>query len=183
MQGEIRKVTGGRDIVGVVFDEDAIAQRVAELGQEIAEFYPEGDLLVIGLLKGSFIFVADLVRRIARPLEVDFMIAASYGTGTTSSGNVRLLYDSGTTLEGKHILLVEDIVESGNTLKRVNTLIEARNPQSLETCTLLDKNRSRRQGVQPRFVGFDAPPDFLVGYGLDHAEDFRHLPYIASIEG
>ena len=182
MPGEIAKVTGGRAIAAVVFEEAVIARRVAELGREIAEFYPDGDLLVMGLLKGSFIFVADLVRRIPRPLEVDFMIAASYGSGTKSSGNVRLLYDPGTTLEGKHILLVEDIVDSGNTLKRVSTLVGARDPKSLETCTLLNKNLSRHEEVRPRFVGFDAPPDFLVGYGLDHAEEFRHLRFIASIE-
>lgn len=183
MPEEIRKVTGGRDIVGVVFDEEVLARRVAELGQEIAEFYPDGDLLIMGLLKGCFIFVADLVRHIPRPLEVDFMIAASYGSGTKSSGNVQMLYDPGSTMEGKHILLVEDIVDSGNTLKRVSTLVRERNPKSLETCTLLHKNLSRHQGIQPRFIGFDAPPDFLVGYGLDHAEGFRHLPFIASIEG
>ncbi len=182
MPGEIAKVTGGRAIAAVVFEEAVIARRVAELGREIAEFYPDGDLLVMGLLKGSFIFVADLVRRIPRPLEVDFMIAASYGSGTKSSGNVRLLYDPGTTLEGKHILLVEDIVDSGNTLKRVSTLVGARDPKSLETCTLLNKNLSRHEEVRPRFVGFDAPPDFLVGYGLDHAEEFRHLRFIARIE-
>ncbi len=172
----------GRDIARVVFDEQTIARRVAELGSEIAGYYDGEDLLVIGLLKGSFIFVADLVRKIARPHRVDFLVAVSYGTGKVSSGAVRLLYDPETELRGKHILLVEDIVDSGNTLNHVCRLIRKRHPKSLAACTLLHKRKAPDLELEPRFVGFDAPHAFLVGYGLDHAEDFRHLPYIATIE-
>ena len=171
-----------RDIARVVFDERAIADRVSELGREITGYYEDGDLLVIGLLKGSFIFLADLVRKIRRAHKVDFLVAASYGAGKVSTGTVRLLYDPNTELEGKHILLVEDIVDSGNTLNQVCRLIRRRNPKSLEACTLLHKRIAPDLEIEPRFIGFDAPPVFLVGYGLDHAGNFRHLPYVATIE-
>jgi len=166
----------------VAFDEATIALRVAELGEEITRAYPDGDLLVLGLLKGSFIFLSDLVRHIIRPLQVDFLVASSYGDGTVSSGTVRLLYDPETTLEGKHILLVEDIVDSGRTLNRLMKLLEARQPRSLEICALLHKRIADELEHDTKFIGFDAPDEFLVGYGLDHAEDFRHLPYIASLQ-
>ena len=165
----------------VVFDEHTIRRRVQELGQEITAAYPSGDLLVLGLLKGSFIFLSDLVRRIDRPLQVDFLVAASYGSGTVSSGDVRLLYDPATQLEGRHILLVEDIVDTGKTINRLVELLRKRRPESLEICALLHKHVAPRLALEPRFVGFDAPPAFLVGYGLDHAENFRHLPHIASL--
>jgi hypoxanthine phosphoribosyltransferase len=175
------KQTGGRELKRIVFDEETIARRVRELGQEITQAYPEGELLVLGLLKGSFIFLSDLVRRIERPLQVDFLVAASYGADTISSGNVRLLYDPETELRGKHILLVEDIVDTGKTLNRLVTLMRERAPRSLEICALLHKHVAEHLGLEPAFVGFDAPPVFLVGYGLDHAENFRHLPYVASL--
>lgn len=175
------KRTGGRKLAGVVFDEATIAARVRELGAQITAAFPEGDLLVLGLLKGSFIFLSDLVRAIERPLQVDFLVAASYGEQTVSSGNVKLLYDPATQLEGKHILLVEDIIDTGRTLNRLVTLLRERQPRSLDICALLHKHVADRLERQPAFVGFDAPPAFLVGYGLDHAENFRHLPYIASL--
>jgi len=171
-----------RSIARVVFDERVIADRVSELGREITGYYKDGDLLVVGLLKGSFIFLADLVRKIGRAHKVDFLVAASYGAGQVSTGTVRLLYDPNTDLEGKHILLVEDIVDSGNTLNQVCRLILGRNPKSLEACTLLHKRIALDLEIEPRFIGFDAPPVFLVGYGLDHAENFRHLPYVATLE-
>jgi hypoxanthine phosphoribosyltransferase len=165
----------------VVFDEEAIRSRVAELGREVTAAYPDGDLLVIGALKGSFVFLADLVRRIERPLQVDFLVATSYGRGTVSSGEVRLLYEPASPLSGRHILLVEDIIDSGRTLASLVDRLRSRGPKSLAICALLDK-----QLVPPlpetRFVGFAAPTKFLVGYGLDHAEEFRHLPYIAELD-
>ena len=166
----------------IVYSADEIARRVHQLGEEITKAYPDGELLVLGLLKGSFIFVSDLVRHIRRPLQIDFLVAASYGDATVSSGNVRLLYDPETQLEGKHILLAEDIVDSGRTLSRLIDLLRARNPRSLEICALLHKNIASELRHPVRFVGFDAPTEFLVGYGLDHAENFRHLPYIASLQ-
>jgi hypoxanthine phosphoribosyltransferase len=171
----------GRTLKRVVYDAEAIAARVREMGAEITAAYPDGDLLVLGLLKGSFIFLSDLVRQINRPLHVDFLVAASYGEGTVSSGNVRLVYDPETSLEGKHILLVEDIVDTGRTLNRLMDLLKARNPRSLDICALLHKHIADELKYDVKFVGYDAPHEFLVGYGLDHAESFRHLPYIASL--
>jgi hypoxanthine phosphoribosyltransferase len=173
--------TGGRKLARVVFDEAVIAARVRALGREITAAYPRGDLLVLGLLKGSFIFLSDLVRRIERPLQVDFLVAASYGADAVSSGNVRLLYDPETILRGKHILLVEDIIETGRTINRMAALLRGRGPESLKICALLHKRTAEHLELDAAFVGFDAPREFLVGYGLDHAEDFRHLPYIASL--
>jgi hypoxanthine phosphoribosyltransferase len=172
----------GRTVRRIVYTKEQIAQRVHELGNEITGAYPDGELLVLGLLKGSFIFLSDLVREIGRPLQVDFLVASSYGEGTVSSGNVRLLYDPETELEGKHILLVEDIVDTGRTLSRLMDLLWARNPRSLEICALLHKHIAAELRYPTRFIGFDAPNEFLVGYGLDHAENFRHIPYIASLQ-
>jgi hypoxanthine phosphoribosyltransferase len=165
-----------------LYDKQQIAARVRELGEEITAAYPEGELLVLGLLKGSFIFLSDLVREIRRPLQIDFVVAASYGDSTVSSGTVRLAYDPETELGGKHILLVEDIVDTGRTLNRLMDLLQARKPRSLEICALLHKHLAAELRYPTRFVGFDAPNEFLVGYGLDHAENFRHLPYIASLQ-
>jgi hypoxanthine phosphoribosyltransferase len=172
----------GRPVRRVAFETEQIAGRVRELGREISEAYPDGELLVLGLLKGSFIFLGDLVRQITRPLQVDFLVAASYGNETSSSGHVRLVYDPETKLEGKNILLVEDIVDSGRTLSRLMDLLSARQPRSLEICALLHKHVAEHLRYPVRYVGFDAPNEFLVGYGLDHAENFRHLPYIASLQ-
>ncbi|MHB8839101.1 MAG: hypoxanthine phosphoribosyltransferase [Gemmatimonadaceae bacterium] len=171
----------GREVKRIVYTEQQIADRVRELGREIAAEYPDGDLLALGLLKGSFMFTADVVRQIARPLQVDFIVAGSYGAGTVSSGNVRLLYDPETNMEGKHVLLVEDIVDSGRTMQKLIDLLETRRPRSLQICALLHKNIAEHLEHPVRFVGFDAPNEFLVGYGLDHAENFRHVPYIASL--
>ena len=173
---------GGRPIGRVVFTAAQIQARVREMGAEIEAAFPVDDeLLVLGLLKGSFIFLADLVRQIRRPLQVDFIVATSYGDSTVSSGNVRLVYDPETRLEGKHILLVEDIIDTGRTLNRLVELLESRNAKSLEICALLDKHLAGDLKLKPKFLGFDAPREFLVGYGLDHAEDFRHLPFVASL--
>jgi hypoxanthine phosphoribosyltransferase len=172
---------GGCPVKRVVFDEGTIADRVGELGAEITDYYKDGELLLLGLLKGSVIFFSDLVRRIARPLQVDFLVASSYGNGMESSGTVQLVYDPETRIEGKHILVVEDIVDSGRTLSRLMGVLQDRQPRSLDVCALLHKHVATELQWPVRFVGFDAPHEFLVGYGLDHAENFRHLPYIASL--
>src|ERR1044071_3149111 len=165
----------------VVFDQETIAERVRELGQEITAAYPDGELLVLGLLKGSFIFLSDLVRNIDRPIQIDFLVASSYGDGTVSSGNVRLVYDPETKLEGKHILLVEDIIATGKTLNKLVTLLTQGPQGSREMCALVDKHVRERLERDAKFMRFDAPTLFLLGYGHDHAENFRHLPYIASL--
>ncbi|HEY8258890.1 MAG TPA: hypoxanthine phosphoribosyltransferase [Gemmatimonadales bacterium] len=179
---EVLRRTGGRAVKSIVFDAPTIAARVAELGAEITEAYPDGDLLILGLLKGSFIFLSDLVRTIERPIQVDFLVASSYGDAKVSSGAVRLAYDPETRLEGKHILLVEDIIDTGRTLQRLMGLLGARRPRSLAVCALLDKELATAIRHEVKFVGFRAPPAFLVGYGLDHAENYRHLPFIADLE-
>ena len=179
---EVLRRTGGRPVKSIVFDEGTIAARVRALAEEITQAYPDGELVVLGLLKGCFIFLGDLVRCIQRPIQVDFLGASSYGDGKVSSGMVRLLYDPETRLEGKHILLVEDIIDTGKTLQRLMVLLAARHPRSLAICALLDKQLASEPCPELRFVGFRAPPAFLVGYGLDHAENFRHLPFIADLE-
>ena len=171
---------GHQPIERVVFDAATIQARVRELGAEITAAYDPGDrLLVLGLLKGSFLFMADLVRAIDLPIHVDFLVASSYGDATVSSGTVEIRYAGATSLEGRTVLLVEDIVDSGTTLQRIIPRLEEQGASRVDVCALLDKGLA--QGARARWVGFDAPKSFLVGYGLDHAEDFRHLPYIASL--
>lgn len=172
---------GDRDVRRIVYTADEIRRRVRAMGEEITDAYgPDEDLLVLGLLKGSFIFLADLVRHIHLPLQVDFLVASSYGADKVSSGEVQLLYDPEATLEGRAVLVVEDIVDSGTTLARLVPMLQARGPKSLEICALLHKRLTTLEPAA-RWVGFDAPREFLVGYGLDFGEHFRHLPYIASI--
>jgi len=165
----------------VVYTAEEIAARVRVLGQEISAAYgPEDRLLVLGLLKGSFIFLADLVREVQLPLQVDFLVAASYGGSMVSSGSVRLLYDPEAPLRDRAVVLVEDIIDSGTTLARVVPLLEARGARSVEVCALLHKRVAVLE-KEARWVGFEAPDEFLVGYGLDYSEDFRHLPYVGSL--
>lgn len=172
---------GGRAPERIVIGTDELAARVRVLGAEISDSYQASDhLLVLGILKGSFIFMADLVRAIRTPLQVDFLAVSSYGDATRSSGTVRLLYDPVPSLEGRAVLVVEDILDSGTTLQWLIPRLEARGASSVDICTLLHK-RVASSTIEPRWIGFDAPNSFLVGYGLDHAEDFRHLPYIASL--
>ena len=179
---DVAHLMGGRKVTRIVYQPEEIRRRVQELGREIGAAYPEGELLVLGLLKGSFVFLGDLVREIPRPLQVDFLVASSYGAKKVSSGNVRLVYDPETRLTGKHIVLVEDIIDSGRTLNRLLELLAERSPRSLEICALLDKGLAKDVLQKPaKFLGFTAPREFLVGYGLDHAEDFRHLPFVASL--
>lgn len=174
--------TGGRELRRIVYTPEEIAGRVREMGAEIAAAYPDGEpLLVLGLLKGSFIFLSDLVREIARPLQVDFLVASSYGSRTTTSGEVNLLYDPEAEIADRHVVIVEDIVDSGTTINRLIPLLEARGPRSLEMCALLHKHVAPHLVKEPRWVGFDAPDEFLIGYGLDHSEDFRNLPFIGSL--
>lgn len=170
------------EVKEVVISAEEIARRVAELGREIDEFYRPGEeIVVIGVLKGTFIFVADLVRSIGRPVQVDFLVASSYGGARASSGEVRLLYDPATPLEDRHVLLIEDVVDSGTTINKVVPHLLERGPRSLELCALLHKRLATGLALEPRWVGFDAPEAFVVGYGLDWDEDYRQLPFIGSL--
>lgn len=176
-----RSQLAGQPLLRVMYTAETIQNRVSELGTEIAAAYPpEANVLVLALMKGSFIFVADLVRKIPRPIQFDFIAAASYGDQRSSSGDVKLLYMPEKSLEGRCVVLVEDIVDSGLTIERMAPLLRARRPASLDVCALLHKRRSGL-AEEPRWVGFDAPDEYLVGYGLDYAEEFRHLSCIGSI--
>jgi hypoxanthine phosphoribosyltransferase len=166
----------------VIYSESQIRARVLELGAEIqASVDAEDELLLLGLLKGSFIFLADLARAIQRPLEIDFLQVASYGSGMESSGSVELIHDVRTSLNGRVVVIVEDIIDSGTTLQWLRPRLESRGVERLEVCSLLDKGKVELD-PPARWVGFRAPNEFLVGYGLDHAEAFRHLPYIGALE-
>ncbi len=183
MPADEQKLLLEHGVGATVFDAKTINQRVAELGHEICVYYEEGDLLLIGLLKGSFIFLADLVRSISRPHKVDFCVVSSYGSETKSSGSVRLLYEPDVAVKDRHVLLVEDIVETGRTLNRLANTFREREARSVEIVTLLHKRVSSALAYEPRFVGFEAPQEFLIGYGLDHDERYRHLPFVANLKG
>ncbi len=165
----------------VVASED-LERRVAELGAEISRDYEGRDLVMIGVLKGAVLFLADLMRSMAVPCEIDFMAVSSYGSSTDSSGVVRILKDLDGTIEDRDALLVEDIVDSGLTLHYLMRSLGARNPRSLEVCALLAKPERRRIDLPIRYVGFEIPNRFVVGYGLDHAQRFRNLPYVAALK-
>lgn len=164
----------------VLISEEEIKTAVQRLGREIQEYYQESssELIVVGLLRGSFIFQADLVREISLDLRTDFMTVSSYGSGTESSGDVKIVMDLGESIEGREVLLVEDIVDTGNTLSRVMSLLEGRHPASLRVCTLLNKPSRRVVEVPVDFCGFEIEDEFVVGYGLDLDQKFRNLPYV-----
>jgi len=170
-------------IVGEILVQPAdLSRRVRELGVQITEDYQGRDLLLVGVLKGAVFFLSDLMRTIAVPCEVDFMAVASYGSSTDSSGVVRILKDLDAPLEGRHVLIVEDIVDSGLTLQYLLRNLGARNPASIEVCALLTKPDRRKVQLEPRYVGFEIPNRFVVGYGLDYGERYRNLPYVAVLE-
>ena len=168
-------------VAEILVEEESLRQRVAELGDEISTDYAGRDLLLVGVLKGAVFFLSDLMRHIEVPCEVDFMAVASYGSSTQSSGVVRILKDLDIPLEGRHVLVVEDIVDSGLTLSYLLRNLKARNPASLEVCALLTKPERREVELPTRYVGFEIPDKFAIGYGLDHAERFRNLPYVAAL--
>jgi hypoxanthine phosphoribosyltransferase len=171
-----------RDIERVLITEAEIQQKLRELGDRITQDYAGADLLLIGVLKGAFVVMADLARHIRLPVETDFMAVASYGAATKTSGVVRILKDLDHDLEGRDVLLVEDIVDSGLTLNYLLKNLRGRRPASLEVCALLKKTGIQRVHLEVRYVGFEIPPDFVIGYGLDFAEKFRNLPYIATLK-
>ena len=169
------------DVEEILIEEGTLRARVAELGASITEDYRGRDLLLVGVLKGAVFFMADLMRKIELPCEVDFMAISSYGDGMDSSGVVRILKDLDVSIEGRNVLVVEDIVDSGLTLSYLVRLLKARRPASIEICALLAKPERTESEVACRYVGFEIPNRFVVGYGLDFAERFRNLPYIGIL--
>lgn len=170
------------DIAEILLTEEQIRQKVADLGQQITRDYQGKNLLLLGTLKGAVPFIADLARAIELPLEIDYMAISSYGNSTSSSGVVRILKDLEGPIDRKHVLIVEDIVDSGLTLHYQMEVLQQRHPLSLRVCTLLDKGRERVKPVTPDYVGFSIPDRFVVGYGLDYAQRYRNLPYVGILK-
>ena len=171
--------------VDILISEQDVRSRIAELGQEITNFYQHKNihtpLVVVGLLRGSFMFLADLVREIHLPLEIDFMTTSSYGNAMNSNHDVRISKDLDGDIKGKHVLIVEDIIDTGYTLQKVRDILNLREPSSLTICTLLDKPSRREVDVPVDWVGFTIPDEFVVGYGIDYAQRHRNLGYIGKV--
>jgi hypoxanthine phosphoribosyltransferase len=166
----------------ILITEEQIKSKVKELGQLITQDYQGKDLLVVCILKGAMLFMADLVREIKVPLDIDTMVVSSYGTSTKSSGVVRILKDLDESIENRHILIVEDIVDTGLTLKYLKDNIFSRGPKSVKICSFLDKPEHRKVNIKPDYLGYSIPDEFVVGYGLDYAEKYRNLPYVAVLD-
>lgn len=171
-----------QDAIGqVLVTTEELHRRIRELGAEVSRDYRGRDLLLLGILKGAVFFLSDLMRQIDVPAEVDFMAIASYGSSTKSSGVVRMLKDLDRPIEGRDVLILEDIVDSGLTLRYLLANLRGRNPRTLEVCTLLSKREARVVEVPVRYVGFEIPNEFVIGYGLDYQERYRSLPYVATL--
>jgi hypoxanthine phosphoribosyltransferase len=166
----------------VLISAEKIAERVRELGSQIDDDYPDGPIVLIGILKGAIMFHADLARAITRPVRLDFIGISSYGKGKTTSGEVRLTRDLDASIEGMDVLIVEDIIDSGVTLSYLTQVLQQRKPKSVRTVTLLDKPDRRMRTVEVKYVGFRIPDEFVVGYGLDFAEEYRNLPDVCVLE-
>jgi hypoxanthine phosphoribosyltransferase len=177
MDGEIHP-----DIEKVLITADEISDKITDLGKRITEDYRGRDLILIGVLKGAFVFMADIARHIRLPIEFDFMAVSSYGSSTKSSGVVRILKDLDQEIGGRDVLLVEDIIDSGLTISYLLRYLEAREPRSLEICSLFWKKGEQAVPLDVRYPGFEIPPVFVVGYGLDYAEKYRNLPYIGVLK-
>lgn len=166
----------------IMISEEEIAVRVKELADMVNREYPDGELILVGILKGCFVFISDLVRHLTADVKIHFMRVSSYGSGTVSSGNINIKEDLEVDIAGKDVLIAEDIVDSGNTLSHLVKLLKERNPKSLKVCTLLSKPSRREVEFEADYTGFEIPDEFIVGYGLDCDERFRQLPYIASVK-
>lgn len=166
----------------VLFNEEQIRERIKELGAQISKDYAGKDLLIIGILRGVAIFIGDISRSIDIPLEIDFMAISSYGASTRSSGVVRILKDLDSSITGRHVLIVEDIVDTGLTLSYLLRMLQERRPASVEICALLDKPARRLVDVQAKYLGFTIPDHFVVGYGLDYGQKFRNLPFVGILK-
>ena len=171
------------DTIKVLLSEKEVEERIQDLGRQISEKYQGKQIHMICVLKGGVFFMCELAKRISVPVSLDFMCVSSYGDATQSSGVVRIAKDLDESIEGKDVLIVEDIIDSGRTLSYLIEVLKKRNPKSIELCTLLDKPERRERDVQVDYVGFEIPDEFVVGYGLDYAQKYRNLPYIGVVEG
>lgn len=170
------------DVQEILFTEEEVSAKVRELGEQITRDYQGQDLLVIGILKGAAMFMGDLVKRIGMVVEMDFMAVSSYGKSSESSGVVRIIKDLDKSIEGRHVLIVEDIIDTGLTLHYLKNLLEQRNAASVKIASLLDKPERRQVEISPDYLGFSVPDHFIVGYGLDFAERYRNLPYVGVLK-
>ena len=171
-----------KDLESVMFDEKAIVAKVSELGQQITKDYAGKDVLVVGILKGAAVFFTDLIRQINLPINIDFIVASSYGDGTETSGKVDIKKDLEKDIAGRHVILVEDIIDSGITMNSLMAILRERKPASVKLCALLSKPSRRQIDVPIDYCGFEVPDEFLVGYGLDYAEKYRNLPVIGVLK-
>ena len=169
------------DIEEILLTEKDLQKAVKKLGKQISADYEGKNLMLVAVLKGSVIFMADLMRAITIPISIDFMSVSSYGSGTTSSGNIHVAKDLNSDIAGRNVLIVEDILDTGNTLHQLTKMLKERNPASLKVCVLLDKPARREQEIYADYVGYTIPDAFVVGYGLDYAEEYRNLPYIGVL--
>lgn len=170
------------DIQEVLFSEQQLADKVAELGARISADYEDKNPLVVSVLKGSYVFMADLTRKITIPCNVDFMAVSSYGAGTKTTGEVQIIKDIGSKIDGRHLIIVEDILDSGVALSFLMKILKARGAASIRLCTLLSKPERRKVDVPVDYLGFEIPDAFVAGYGLDYAEKYRNLPYIGILK-
>ncbi|QEK11935.1 hypoxanthine phosphoribosyltransferase [Crassaminicella thermophila] len=170
------------DVAQILFSEQEIEEKVAELGKQITKDYEGKDLILIGVLKGANIFMSDLMRKIDIPVTIDFMAVSSYGLSTESSGVVKILKDLDQSIEDKHVIIIEDIIDTGLTLHYLCENLLSRKPKSLKICTLLDKPERRKVDINIDYKGFDIPDEFIIGYGIDYAEKYRNLPYVATLK-
>ena len=168
--------------IRVMYSEEEVSARIRELAEQINRDYQGKEVHLIGILRGGSFFMCELAKRITVPVTIDFMSASSYGMSTTSSGVVKIVKDLETDIADKHVLLVEDIIDSGVTLSKVKALLLQRNPKSIKICTILNKPSRRRVNVDVEYIGFDIPDEFVIGYGLDYAQKYRNLPYIGVVE-
>ena len=171
-----------RDIDHVLVSEQQLKEKVAELGAAISRDYAGRDLLLVSILKGSVVFMADLMRAVTIPCGIDFMVVSSYGAGTTTSGLVKIIKDLDQNLSGKDVLIVEDILDTGVTLSRLVPMLKMRDPASVRICAILSKPSRRQADIEPDYKGFDVPDEFVVGYGLDYNEKYRNLPYVGVLK-
>lgn len=176
------KADYNNDVKNILLTADDISEIVNRLGDTISKEYEGKPLLLVGLLKGSVLFISDLMRAVKIPCEIDFMDVSSYGSGTVSSGVVNIIKDLNDSIDGKHVLIVEDILESGRTLRTVVDMLKGRNPASVKVCTLLDKPEGRKVEFEADYVGTVIPDEFVIGYGLDYDECYRNLPYVGVLK-